>query len=122
MHIFESFAVWLIRVGSRLWEQAEAWKADWDKTLQAAKKEGQLVLYGSADFEILFAEFHKKFPEIKVTRRLWAGRRRGQEIYVGAARGKALADLYVNGMTTGYKFFIKRKRSIRSRRCWFFRK
>ena len=47
--------------------QADAWKADWEKTLQAAKKEGQLVLYGSPDFEVLFAEFHKKYPEIKVT-------------------------------------------------------
>jgi hypothetical protein len=46
--------------GHALAAQADAWKADWEKTLQTAKKEGQLVLYGSADFENLFAEFHKK--------------------------------------------------------------
>ena len=50
-----------IGVSTALAGQADAWKADWDKTLQAAKNEGQLVLYGSADFEFLFAEFHKKY-------------------------------------------------------------
>src|SRR6266576_1566116 len=43
--------------------QPDAWKADWDKTVEAAKKDGQIVLYGSADFETLYAEFHKKYPE-----------------------------------------------------------
>src|SRR4030095_3989545 len=28
---------------------AESWKADWDKTVEAAKKEGQLTLYGSPE-------------------------------------------------------------------------
>jgi hypothetical protein len=26
---------------------AESWKSDWEKTVEAAKKEGQLTLYGS---------------------------------------------------------------------------
>ncbi|MGH7811172.1 MAG: hypothetical protein ACREP5_12920, partial [Candidatus Binatia bacterium] len=46
--------------------EAAKWQADWERTLAAAKKEGQLVLYGSADYEKLFAEFYKKYPEIKV--------------------------------------------------------
>src|SRR5262245_39906287 len=46
---------------------ADAWKADWEQTITAAKKDGQLTLYGSPDFEGLFGEFHKKFPEIKIT-------------------------------------------------------
>jgi len=41
-------------------------QTDWEKTLEAARKEGELVIYGSADFEKFFAEFHKKYPEIKV--------------------------------------------------------
>ena len=32
--------------------RAGAWKGDWKKTLQAAKKEGRLVLYDSPDFEL----------------------------------------------------------------------
>ena len=39
----------------------ESWKAEWEQTLSAAKKEGQLTLYGSPDFEGLFGEFHKKY-------------------------------------------------------------
>ena len=47
--------------------EAPKWKEDWERTLQAAKKEGQLVIYGSAEYEQLYAEFHKRYPEIKVT-------------------------------------------------------
>jgi len=42
------------------------WRAEWQKTSEAARKEGQLVIYGSADYEKLFSEFHKKYPDIKV--------------------------------------------------------
>src|SRR5262245_66323378 len=47
--------------------EAPKWKAEWEKALEAAKKEGQLTLYGSPEFEGLFGEFHKKYPEIKIT-------------------------------------------------------
>ena len=40
---------------------------EWARLVEAAKKEGRLVLYGSADYEQLFGEFQKKYPEIKVT-------------------------------------------------------
>jgi iron(III) transport system substrate-binding protein len=89
--------------------QADAWKADWDKTLQAAKKEGQLVLYGSADFEILFAEFHKKYPEIKVVGVFGRGADVAKRFMSERRADKHLADLYVNGMTTGYNVFYKAK-------------
>ena len=89
--------------------QSEAWKADWDKTLQAAKKEGQLVLYGSADFETLFAEFQKKFPEIKVTGVYGRGADVAKRMMSERRAEKYLADLYVNGMTTGYNVFYKAK-------------
>lgn len=89
--------------------QSEAWKADWEKTLQAAKKEGQLVLYGSADFEMLFAEFHKKFPEIKVTGVYGRGADVAKRMMSERRAEKYLADLYVNGMTTGYNVFYKAK-------------
>jgi ABC-type Fe3+ transport system substrate-binding protein len=89
--------------------QADAWQADWDKTVQAAKKEGQLVLYGSADFEFLFAEFHKKYPEIKVTGVFGRGADVAKRLMSERRAAKYLADLYVNGMTTGYNVFYKGK-------------
>lgn len=87
----------------------ESWKGDWEKTLQAAKKEGQLVLYGSADFERLFAEFNKKFPEIKVTGVFGRGADVAKRLMSERRGEKFLADLYVNGMTTGYNVFYKAK-------------
>jgi iron(III) transport system substrate-binding protein len=89
--------------------QADGWKADWEKTVQAAKKEGQLVLYGSADFEGLFAEFHKKYPEIKVTGVFGRGADVAKRMMAERRAEKYLADLYVNGLTTGYNVFYKAK-------------
>jgi hypothetical protein len=59
------FSFWL---GSKtaLTEAGEAkssGQGDWEKTLQAAKEEGQLVLYHAGDYELVFAEFQKKFPD-----------------------------------------------------------
>ncbi len=88
---------------------ADSWKADWEKTVAAAKKEGQLVLYGSADFEKLFAEFHKKYPEIKVTGIFGRGADVAKRFMAERRGEKYLADLYVNGMTTGYNVFYKAK-------------
>ncbi|MGH7797557.1 MAG: ABC transporter substrate-binding protein [Candidatus Binatia bacterium] len=89
--------------------QADAGKADWEKTLQAAKKEGELVLYGSADFENLFAEFHKKYPEIKVIGVYGRGADVAKRLMSERRADRYLADLYVNGMTTGYNVFYKAK-------------
>jgi len=89
--------------------QPEAWKADWDKTVEAAKKEGQIVLYGSADFETLYAEFHKKYPEIRVTGVFGRGADVAKRLMSERRAEKYLADLYVNGQTTGYNVFYKAK-------------
>jgi ABC-type Fe3+ transport system substrate-binding protein len=101
--------VLFVGVSSSRAAQADAWKADWEKTLQAAKKEGQLVLYGSADFEMLFTEFQKKFPEIKVTGVYGRGADVAKRMMAERRAEKYLADLYVNGLTTGYNVFYKAK-------------
>ena len=89
--------------------QADAWKADWEKTIEAAKKEGQLVLYGSDEFEKLFAEFHKKYPEIKVTGVFGRGADVAKRLMAERRADKFLVDLYLNGLTTGYNVFYKAK-------------
>ena len=89
--------------------QADAWKADWEKTIEAAKKEGQLVLYGSDEFEKLFAEFHKKYPEIEVTGVYGRGAGVAKRLMAEQRAEKFLVDLYLNGLTTGYNVFYKAK-------------
>jgi iron(III) transport system substrate-binding protein len=95
--------------GDALGAQADAWKADWDKSVDAAKKEGQLVLYGSADYEKLFAEFNKKYPEIKIVGVFGRGADVAKRFMAERRAEKYLADLYVNGQTTGYNVFYKAK-------------
>jgi iron(III) transport system substrate-binding protein len=95
--------------GDALGAQADAWKADWDRSVEAAKKEGQLVLYGSADFEKLFAEFNKKYPEIKIVGVFGRGADVAKRFMAERRAEKYLADLYVNGQTTGYNVFYKAK-------------
>lgn len=49
--------------------QPNNWKADWEATVKAAEKEGQLVIYGprGRDQEVLYGEvFAKAFPKIRV--------------------------------------------------------
>jgi iron(III) transport system substrate-binding protein len=95
--------------GDVLGAQADAWKADWDRSVEAAKKEGQLVLYGSADYEKLFAEFNKKYPEIKIVGVFGRGADVAKRFMAERRAEKYLADLYVNGQTTGYNVFYKAK-------------
>ena len=50
-------------------EDKSSWQVEWGKTVQLAKKEGQLVNYGGEEIihpEILKA-FNNDYPEIKVT-------------------------------------------------------
>jgi iron(III) transport system substrate-binding protein len=109
-NIFVSILVLLALVSAdALGAQADAWKADWDRSVEAAKKEGQLVLYGSADFEKLFAEFNKKYPEIKIVGVFGRGADVAKRFMAERRAEKYLADLYVNGQTTGYNVFYKAK-------------
>lgn len=85
------------------------WKKEWDETLAAAKKEGRLVLYGSADYEQLFGEFQKKYPEIKVTGVFGRGADVAKRILTERRAEKFLADVYVNGQGTGYNVLYKAK-------------
>ena len=73
------------------------------------KRRGSSVLYGSADFENLFAEFHEKYPEIKVLGVFGRGADVAKRFMSERRAEKHLADLYVNGMTTGYNVFYKAK-------------
>ena len=46
---------------------ADSWKIEWEQTLIAAKKEGEISFYGSQGYEKIFEIFQKRYPEIKVT-------------------------------------------------------
>src|SRR5262245_49736380 len=62
--VLAALAVWCSPV------RAQDWKAEWDKTVAAAKQEGNLVLnlLPNTGFRNLFlAEWRKDFPDIKLS-------------------------------------------------------
>lgn len=81
---------------------AGGWRSEWERTLQAAKREGEVMLYGSNDYELLFREFEKKYHEISVKGFYGRGADVAQRIMAERRAGKYLVDLYLDGMTTGY--------------------
>ena len=81
---------------------------EWEKTLAAAKKEGEISFYGSEGYEKIFEVFQKRYPEIKVksntTRR---GSEHGQAVMTERRAGQYLVDLFINGVVTPNTVFYK---------------
>jgi len=90
-------------------EVGQGWEVEWRGTLEAAKREGQIVIYGSSDYDLLFAQFQKKYPEIKVVSVIATGREVAQRMITERRAGKYLADLYLDGASTAYSILYKGK-------------
>lgn len=90
-------------------EAMGGWQSKWEKTLQAAEREGEVMLYASNDFELLFKEFQKKYPKIKVKGVYGRGADVVQRLMAERRAAKHIADLYIDGMTTGYNVLYKGK-------------
>ncbi len=84
------------------------WRQEWDQTLAAAKKEGEISFYGSEGYEKIFEVFQKKYPEIKVksntSRR---GSEHGQAVMTERRAGQYVVDLFINGVVTPNTVFYK---------------
>lgn len=81
----------------------------WENTLTAAKAEGQLVILNSEYYDILFAEFQKKYPEIKVVAGTGRASQQVQRVMSERRAEKYTVDLFINGGTTGYTILYKGK-------------
>jgi iron(III) transport system substrate-binding protein len=90
-------------------EVKSEWRLDWERTLQAAKSEGQLVLYGSNQYDEFFREFEKKFPEINVVTVIGLGPETIQRIMAERRAGRYIPDLFIGGATSGYNVLYKGK-------------
>src|SRR4029077_9772861 len=78
------------------------WQVDWEKILEAAKKEGQVAVYISGYEEIL-PEFQKEYPEIKVLPTTGRGSQIGQRLLAERRAEKYLADVVNAGGVTTYQ-------------------
>lgn len=77
-----------------------SWQEEWEKTLEAAKREGELILWG--DMEITHPEigaaFTKDYPFIKVITVTGKAGELMPRIIAERRAGKYLADLYSGGL------------------------
>ena len=80
---------------------------DWEKTVQAAKQEGQIVIYAAIGpyHPQIFTEFQKDYPEIKATLVHGNSSRISPRLLAERRAGKYLADVYLGGPTSLYSFY-----------------
>ena len=89
-----------------------AWQQEWDKTVEAAKKEGSLSLYlyqGEGELGAMAQQFQKKYPEINVMVTPGRGNTFAPKIMAERRAGKYLVDAYTAGATTAYEVFYRAK-------------
>jgi iron(III) transport system substrate-binding protein len=81
-------------------EQKPAWQVEWEKTLAAAKKEGQVTVYMSG-YDRVLPEFEKDYREIKLVSVTGRGSQLAQRMLAERRADKFLADIFsAGGVTT----------------------
>src|SRR5574342_740939 len=89
-----------------------SWQAEWERTVQAAKKEGSLSLYlfqGEGELGAMAQQFQKKYPEINVVVTPGRGNTFAPKIMAERRAGKYLVDGYIAGATTAYDVLYRAK-------------
>ena len=98
-------------------ESKPNWQAEWERTVQAAKKEGSLSLYlfqGEGELGTVVQLFQKKYPEINVVTTLGRGNTLAPRIMAERRAGKYLVDVYISGVTTAYEVLDRKSTRLNS--------
>ena len=79
------------------------WKADWEKTLAAARKEGRIRVYGPPGNQYINAieTFKSVYPKIKMVYVPGSGSQHANRLGAERRAGKFIADNYIGGAGTG---------------------
>ena len=88
------------------------WQTEWERTVQAAKKEGALSLYllqGDGELGAVAQLFQKKYPEINVVTTPGRGNTLAPRVMAERRADKYLVDVYIAGTTTAYEVFYRAK-------------
>ena len=86
-------------------EARPAWRAEWDKVVAAAEKEGLLSVYifeNGPLTEETVRGFERAFPKIKVSQLRGRGNDLGPRLVAEKRAGKHIADLFAGGKGTAY--------------------
>ena len=78
------------------------WQAEWEKTIAAAEKDGQVTIYGppGITYQNAITTFQDSFPKIKLVYVPGSGTNNAQRLVTERRAGKYLADLFVGGSGT----------------------
>ncbi len=78
------------------------WKKSWEASVAAAKKEGEVTIYGPHNpaYQQVWAIFQKTYPEIKFSFVPGKGSDHAQRIVAERRAGKYLADLLMGGSSS----------------------
>lgn len=104
LFICQGFLIFTLRASAA---EKTAWQLDWERTIRAAKQEGEIQVYaamGPYDPGI-FTEFQKDFPEIKPTVIHGNSNRISPHLMAERRAGKYLADVYLGGPNSLYSFY-----------------
>lgn len=92
---------WIFLGGAHAAEPPGAWKADWAKIVESAKKEGQVTIsHTRGPFDQVFADFAKRYPEIKVVSVPGRGGDLISRIMAERRGDKYVTDLYLGSSGT----------------------
>lgn len=84
------------------------WKKDWEQTLAAARKEGQVTIY-IYRYEGLLQDFKREYPGINVVSVTGRGNDLTTRIMAERRAGKFIADVYSGGTNSLYNTLYKGK-------------
>ena len=85
---------------------AEDWKREWEKTIEAAKREGEVVVYGPHNpmYRALWDTFQRNYPGITINFLPGKGSEHTQRVLAERRAGKYIADLVMGG-SSSYRSF-----------------
>jgi iron(III) transport system substrate-binding protein len=97
-------------------EPRKGWESEWEKTVEAAKKEGQVSIYfwQGGQLEKAILAFEKKYPEIRVNATGGRGSNFVVRITSEMRAGKYLADICICGVTSPYGVLHKKANALDS--------
>ena len=89
-------------------EPKPAWQQEWEKTLQAAKKEGQVTVY-IAGYEAVLPDFETDYPGIRLVAVAVRGSDLAQRLAAERRAEKYVADVYSAGGGSLYRLLYHGK-------------
>lgn len=106
---FLSGVLLLLLAGFAAAQGKPTWQVEWERTVEAAKKEGKVSVYfwQGGNLEKVIQAFQKKYPEIPLTTVGGRGSSFVVRITSEMRAGKHLADICLCGVTSPYKVLYK---------------